>query len=152
MEKTELRGLFALAIRREVEAYDFYSKIAESMENEEVREIFRKLATEELGHKALLEKFESDPTVEMKFDRPPVDLMIAESTELPRLTMDMKPADAIALAMKKEQQACEFYRKMADGTTDEGIRKAFLGLADMELGHKARLENAFVEMGFPEVF
>jgi bifunctional DNase/RNase len=35
----------------------------------------------------------------------PPDYKVAESVELPEITIDMKPADAIALAMKKEQQA-----------------------------------------------
>ncbi len=152
MDKMELKRLLSIAIKREVEAHEFYRKIADSIENESVSEIFEQLAAEEMGHKDLLEKFENDPSAELKFDKPAADFKIAEATELPKLTTDMKPADAIALAMKKEEQAHEFYLKMAEGAGDEGTRKVFMNLADMELGHKVKLETAFVEIGYPEVF
>ncbi len=152
MDKMELKRLLSIAIKREVEAHEFYRKIADSIENDSVREIFEQLAAEEMGHKDLLEKYENDSSLELKFDRPAADFKVAEATELPNLSTDMKPADAIALAMKKEQQAHEFYLKMAGGAGDEGTKKVFKNLADMELGHKIKLESAFVEIGYPEVF
>ncbi len=152
MDKMELQRLFSIAIKREIEAYEFYKNVAQRVKNDDVRNVFLELAEQELGHKELLEKYQYDPTLEMKFESPPIDYKVAEATELPKLSMDMKPADAIALAMKKEQQAVEFYRALADGTKDAGLKKAFTSLSEMELGHKARLENVFVEIGYPEVF
>ena len=64
----------------------------------------------------------------------------------------MKPADAIALAMKKEEEAVKFYQGMAAVSQDEEIKGKFEYLAGMELIHKNRLENVFVEIGYPEVF
>lgn len=87
----------------------------------------------------------------MKIQAPP-DYKVAETTELPKLSIDMKPADAIALAMKKEQQAVEFYRALGESATDASVKKIFENLTNMELGHKHRLENVFVEIGYPEVF
>ena len=77
---------------------------------------------------------------------------VAEATELPKLTLDMQPADAIALAMKKEQQAVEFYRDLSKHCADQEIGKIFENLANMELTHKQKLENVFVEIGYPEAF
>jgi rubrerythrin len=152
MEKIVLERLFSIAIRREVEAHEFYLKMASRIDDTNAKDVFNKLAGEELGHKELLEKYMADPTLHMKFDAPPVDFKIAEATELPKFSMHMKPADAIALAMKKEQQAVEFYRQMAQGTRDADIKSVFEGLAQMELGHKARLESIFIEIGYPESF
>jgi rubrerythrin len=104
-----------------------------------------------MGHKELLEKFKYDPTMVMKIEAPP-DYKVAEATELTKLSIAMKPADAIALAMKKEQQAVEFYREFRDRATERSIKDVFENLANMELGHKHRLENVFVEIGYPEVF
>ena len=88
----------------------------------------------------------------MKIAPPAADYKVAEATELPALSIEMKPADAIALAMKKEQEAVEFYRGLADGSDDAEIKKIFENLVNMELTHKNRLENVFVEIGYPEVF
>lgn len=152
MDKIEFKKLFSQAIMREVEAHEFYRGVAERVDNESVREIFDQLAAEEMGHKDFLEKFEFDSAVEMKFIKPAKDFKVAEATALPELSIDMKPADAIALAMKKEQEAVEFYRCMADGAADDSTRTMFENLANMELGHKVKLESAFVEIGYPEVF
>jgi rubrerythrin len=54
--------------------------------------------------------------------------------------------------MKKEQQAVEFYRGLAAGSTDAEVRGVFENLANMELGHKTRLEDIYLEVGYPEAF
>ncbi|MBN2382365.1 ferritin family protein [bacterium] len=152
MDTTKIEQLFAIAVSRELEAHDFYSAAAKRMNDQNVKDIFNRLAKEEMGHYELLEKFRYDPTAIMKISAPSADWKIAESEELPTLTIDMKPKDAIALAMKKEQQAVEFYQALAKATEDASTRDMFLNLANMELGHKHRLENIFVDIGYPEVF
>jgi rubrerythrin len=153
MDKIGLSRIFSTAIQREIEAHEFYLKVAERVNNPGVQEIFRELALEELGHKELLERFKSDPTLAMKFQADkPVDYRIAEGTELPKLSIDMKPMDAIALAIKKEQKAMGFYQELARSAHEAELQKIFEGLAEMELGHKIKLENVFVDIGYPEVF
>ena len=154
MDKIELGRVFSLAIHREVEAYEFYCRVAERVRDPNVKAVFTELSQEELGHKELLERFKSDPTLVIKFnaDKPLVDYKVAETTELPKLSIDMKPADAITLAIRKEQQAMEFYQGLAQAASDAELKRIFEGLARMELGHKVKLENVFVEIGYPEVF
>jgi rubrerythrin len=64
----------------------------------------------------------------------------------------MKPADAIALAVKNVQEAMDMYTKMADCSTDAEQKKMFQSLANMEQGHKVKLEDTFTNMAFPEVW
>lgn len=52
----ELADAWKLAIRREQDAHDFYTKMAHSAEDAAAREFFESLAAEELRHKARLEK------------------------------------------------------------------------------------------------
>ena len=151
MDQIQLDRLFSMAAKRELEAKEFYTGVAETMSSTAVREIFEQLAREEMGHFELLEKFRLDPSMTMKISAPPSDWKVAESQELPPLSLDMKPADAIGLAMKKEQQAVEFYRSLAASASPD-IRDIFENLANMELGHKHKLEIAFVDIGYPEVF
>ncbi len=153
MDKIELNQLFSVAIQREIESHEFYLQVAGRVDNAGVKQVFNQLAQDELGHKELLEKFKSDPTLVMKFSETPlVDYKIAETTDEPRLSIHMKPADAIALAIKKEQRSLEFYQGLARGANDAEMKRIFETLARMELGHKVKLENVFVEIGYPEVF
>ena len=152
MNTPKIEELFTIAVRREMEAYEFYFSAAQRMKDTNVKDIFEQLAKEEMGHYELIEKFRNDPTSIMKISAPSADWKVAESEELPKLTIDMKLKDAIALAMKKEQQAVEFYRALAGSTTDGAVKAMFENLANMELGHKRRLETIFMDVGYPEAF
>jgi len=152
MEVTEIRRIFGIAIEREIEANEFYAKAAKVAKDPSVRAIFEELAKDELGHMEMLEGFLDDPTLPMKMVKPTADYHVAEETELPKLSVDMKPADAIALAMKKEQQAYEAYQKLAAQCTDPSLKVILENFANMELQHKTSLEAAFVDIGYPESF
>ncbi|MEM4248076.1 MAG: ferritin family protein [Candidatus Nanoarchaeia archaeon] len=152
MNTQEIEEIFSIALKREMEANAFYSRVAKKVKDSDVKKIFSQLAEDELGHFELLEKYKSDPTLPMKIDAPASDFKLAEHTELPPFSDDMKPKEAIALAMKKEQQAVEFYTKLAKNSSDQSIKDIFNNLANMELGHKQKLENAFIDIGYPEAF
>ena len=152
MNFEETGKLFSIAIAREIEANDFYAKAAKTALDASVRAIFLELAEDELSHMELLERLRADPTLPMKMHKPAVDYKVAEEVDLPTLSTDMKPADAIALALKAEQRAMEFYAGMAAKCADVELKGIFQSLADMEAGHKCRLEALFVDIGFPESF
>jgi rubrerythrin len=151
MAEDSLENVLMVAIEREQEASRFYEAIALKASDLNVREIFQKLAAEEREHERLLWKSKGDATLNLKFHAPR-DLKIAETVDMPELTVDMKPAEAIQWAMKKELQAAEFYRGLASLCLDGTVRSAYENLANMELGHKHRLENLFVDTGYPEAW
>lgn len=151
MDQAELIKLFDKAIGREQEAFKFYSGVAEKVKDSAVKEVFLQLAQEEKGHEEALWKFKADPTASVKF-KAPQDFKVAESVELPELSLDMKPAEAIALAMKKEQEAVELYQNLSDWSTDATLKDMYANLSNMEQGHKHRLEKLYVDIGYPEVW
>ena len=51
------------------------------------------------------------------------DYKVAESIEKPKLSLGMKTADAIVLAIKNEEEAMEMYKKMAKCSTDAEQKK-----------------------------
>ena len=152
MTATDIKKLFDFAIQQEFDAYDFYKSAGNKVENRAVKKIFEELAGEELGHANLLEHYKIDSTLVGKFNTLNVDYMIAETQEMPALSLSLKPADAIAIAMKREQLAAELYKAMSSSAVSQIEKQAFDSLMNMELNHKHRLENAFVEIGYPEVF
>ena len=152
METTDINELIDFAITQEHAAYDFYKAAAEKVDNPGVKELFLELAQDENGHANLLEMYRDNKTIGELFNTQVVDYKITETQDEPDLLITMKPADAIVIAMKREQAAAEMYRAMAKIATTEAIKDTLEKLANMEMGHKHKLENAFVDIGYPEVF
>jgi rubrerythrin len=148
----DVKSLFKMAIGQEIEACEFYKKASEKVANPGVKEIFLQLSADEAEHAVTLRKYEQDTALSTKFIAPEVDYAIADNKDAPVLSISMKPADAILLAAKKEQEASEFYTALSTKATDKEIVKILQSLAAMELGHKQKLENAFVQIGYPESF
>ncbi|MDY0059604.1 MAG: ferritin family protein [Myxococcota bacterium] len=151
VDDQEIFHILLMAIRSEEEAHRFYTDVAARVTDPSVQATFQELAREELGHKQFLESCQHDPLLLAKIPAAP-DYRVAEATAEPALSIALKPAEALALAMKKEEQAARLYEGLAAQTTDPEYRRMFEGLARMELGHKHGLENLFVSIGFPEVF
>lgn len=146
------KEILKMAVGNEVEAYEFYRDAAAKMKDPAMKKTFMELADEESGHKVLLEGFLSNEMKDMKFIDEK-DYKVAETVEAPQtLSTDMAFKDAIALAMKKEQEAMEMYQQFADASEGAKQKETFLELAKMEKGHKVRLEGIYTDIAFIEVW
>jgi len=150
MQAEEYKKIIAGAVANEIEAYEFYQGVSEKVEDGSMKAIFKELANEEKKHKNSLEGFLSN-LKPMRFDAKK-DYKISETVEKPRLSVDMKPSDAIALAMKNEEEAMNMYTELANCSSDQKQKEVFQALARMEQGHKARLEDMYTGMAFPEAW
>mgnify|MGYP001484251402 CR=1 FL=1 len=152
MDRGTYQKILNDAIQGEIEAQQFYRTVADKVTDGHLRAMFQGFADEELKHRRILEGFKEKPDMAIHFARVP-DFHLSESMAASAsLSMEMKPADAIALAMKKEEAAMRHYTQLADACGDAAQQKVFRELAAMERGHKAKMENAFVDIGFPEVW
>lgn len=146
------KEILKMAVGNEVEAYEFYRDAATKMKDPAMKKTFQELAEEEAGHKTLLEGYLYDEMKDLKFNEEK-DYKVAETIEAPQaLSTDMAFKDAIALAMKKEQEAMEMYQQFADASIGAKQKETFLELANMEKGHKVRLENIYTDIAFTEVW
>lgn len=146
------KEILKMAVGNEVEAFEFYRDAAAKMKDPAMKKTFQELADEESGHKVLLEGFLSNEMKDMKFSDEK-DYKVAETVEAPQtLSTDMAFKDAIALAMKKEQEAMEMYQQFADASEGAKQKETFLELAKMEKGHKVRLEEIYTNVAFIEVW
>lgn len=151
MENRMERNTLKFAIHNEIKAHQFYEEVARKVDNRALKELFGDLAQEENSHRVILESFHGpDPSIMVFPDVP--DYHVAETVDELELSTNMKPADAFALAMKKEQEAMELYTWMAGASADSKQKELLLELAAMEKSHKFRMEQAFVDIGYPEVW
>ena len=148
---SEYKDIIKQAIANEVEARKFYEDAANTLKDPHLKSLFFSLAEEEKKHRDILTKIYTSNTIDRYFSETR-DYKVAETVEAPELSMDMKPADAFALAMKKEEEAMKQYSEMADLCDDEEKRQVFLDLAAMERDHKLKMETAFTDIGYPEVW
>lgn len=151
MQSENYKKILAFAVENEVEAYEFYKGVAEKTQDANLKQIFEELASEEKGHEQLLQGFLATGANPLIFVET-ADYKVAETIDKPKLSLEMKPVDAIALAMKNEAEAMEMYQKLAENSTDADQKEMFLNLAKMEQGHKTRLEDLYTNMAFPEVW
>ncbi len=151
MDIKEFDAIMDMAIAAEVEAYEFYSNVAAISKDDSMKKIFGELAQEESGHKVSLESIKSKELQNFSFTTA-TDYKISTTVDMPKLSMDMKPADAIALAMKKEEEAMKMYTGLANAATDTEKKALFMSLANMESGHKAKMEDLYTQTAFPEVW
>jgi rubrerythrin len=54
--------------------------------------------------------------------------------------------------MKNEEIAMKKYQGLADDCQDPDLKSVFTSLASMEKDHKFKMENAFVDVAYPEVW
>lgn len=150
MNKEEYKKVISMAVGNEIEAYDFYTAAGEKIENANLKSIFKDLAAEEKKHQDFLQGLLTQAKP-MKFDES-VDYKIAETVDAPTLSITMKPADAMALAMKKEEEAMVMYADLAKASSDKEQKQMFEALSSMEQGHKVKLEGIYSEMAYVEVW
>lgn len=151
MNLSEYKEIIKAAIANEVEARKFYEDAAKTLKDPFLKKLFASLAEEEKRHRDILTTIYTSNTVDRYFSETR-DYKVAETVDEPELSMDMQPAQAFALAMKKEAAAMQQYTEMAAMCLDEDKRQVFLDLAAMERDHKLKMESAFVDIGYPEVW
>jgi rubrerythrin len=151
MNKNAFYETLIYAISNEVEAEEFYLEASRKLSDPFLKELFLRLSREEKRHQRILEGFQEKTPVDFHFKEVP-DYRVSEHVERPRLSTAMKPADALALAMKNEEEAMNHYTRLADSVSDTEMKRVFYELAAMEREHKFSMEKAFVDIGFPEVW
>ena len=130
--------VLVFAIERETEAHDFYTELAERVENPALKKALEGFAFEELGHKMKLEAVRES---ELVINAEEVHgLAIADYVVDVKARDDMDYADALLIAMKKEKAAFRLYSDLAELSEDAKLREMFLALAAEEAKHKLRFE------------
>ncbi len=151
MKAEDAKKIISTAIDREVEAYTFYRTISDKVKDSVLKNLFDELAGEEKQHREFLQGMLSKDVTKMHFD-PKKDYKVVNAMPSPPLSVDMKPLDGLVIAIKKELEAMQMYTQLANLSAETEQKLLFSQLANMESGHKARLEDIYTNMAFPEVW
>ncbi len=151
MKPEDFEKIISSAIDSEVESYTFYKSVADRAKDKSLKTIFLDLAEDEKGHREYLQRVLTRGLKEMHFIDAP-DYKVTDTLNEPELSVDMKPLDGLLLAIKKELQAAQMYTRLARASADAEQKMVFEQLANMEKGHKARLEDIYTNMAYPEAW
>ena len=151
MDKKEYDSILASAMAAEVQAQHLYADLAAKAKHAYLKSMFEGFVLEEQQHEKILNSFRAKGTGHIHFKGAP-DFKVSETVKRPQVSANMKPADVIALAMKDEEDAMNHYLSLAQLCVDPEQKNVFQELAKMEREHKHKMENAFVDIGYPEVW
>ena len=145
--KLSIIEIIGLAVKNEDDAALFYTDFAQLIDNELVKAKFTSLAEEEKKHGKMLADFYMKLTKETT--PPPKVPDAARSADESRVEFTVDSIeDLLNLAIKKEREASEFYRKAAEKSENNSGRRMLEYLARIELLHEAALKeelNAFLQ-------
>jgi rubrerythrin len=142
--------ILEFAMAREEESYQFYASLATRTERPWMQEVFEEFATEELGHKAKLQRVRESGRM-LSAESKVLDLKMSDYLVAGEVSGEMDYQQALIVAMQKEKASFKLYTNLADRVDDEGLRTMFLGLAQEEARHKLRFEVEYDEVILTEM-
>ncbi len=146
MEFQNLTEVLRSAILKEEESYDLYSGFGSMVKNIAARKLLNDLASQELGHKRMLEEALSGKNIERIGGKQRViDLHLSDYMVVETVTPDSDPQQVMLFAMKREQQSYDWYSMLLENYQGTELEALFSRLAREELRHKTILEREYEE-------
>jgi len=140
-----IQEIFAFAISKEEASYLFYTDMARMVGNKAVSRFFEDFAAEELRHREQLqlEIMKTGKVVNTGEDW--LNRTRAEDALEGDFPEGFDCADALRLAIEKENAAFKLYIDLLKLTEDEEASAMFTALAEEEIRHKIKFESAYEE-------
>lgn len=145
MDRQTIHSIIDFAIDTEIDSYDFYKEAINKTEDIQAKIIFGNLAEEELKHKEFLEKLLKDDSYSFDFEQF-TDYKISEDIYKDDYSEQIDLKDAIAIAIKKEEEAMYMYKALSDDSVNKEVKDLFLDLSKMEQMHKVKLEEIYIKL------
>jgi rubrerythrin len=133
--KKEMAEILKIGIKTEIEGQNFYTKMAQNIENPEIKKRIQMMAADEMVHeKRLRELYDKiiggDPE-----SLPKEGLDIFKSVFGDKKLEERDKFKFIDLAMDSELKSARLYKDGEDKADDPGVRKVFSELVAQEDGH-----------------
>jgi len=151
MNETTLTEVLDTAIRREREAYGFYTDLKGRVQDDSTHQTLDFIATEELKHEAFLVKYKDGKlgagALQM---RQAIHYKIAEYLEEPSVTEVMSSQEVFLIAAHRESRSHRFYTELAALHEDPELKEILMKMANEELKHKEKMEYLYANTAFPQ--
>jgi rubrerythrin len=137
-----LEEIISFAVEREETAYRLYKRAAELSTNIASKKMFEEMAAEEAGHKEVFSRIDLDKAENHRSIKIP-DMKISQYLVDVKFRKDMTYQEILTFAMKAEESAYKLYEAAADAVEDPKLKNVLKVFADVERGHKARIEQLY---------
>ena len=140
------KDIFDLAVQNETDAALLYSKMSKNTKDTTSKIMLEELAKEELQHKVVLEKLfatVNDFNTNFISNEKEVDIKLSDYLAEVELKENSTMQETLIYAMQAEKIAFELYTSLAKISSNKKVKKILIGLADIEMGHKNKLEKLY---------
>ncbi len=144
MKFVTLDDVIKFAVEREDTAYKLYKRAAELSTSISSRKMFEELAAEEATHKDVFSKIDIEKAEHHKLCTLPESSIAKYLADIP-FRADLTYSEILAFALKTEENAYQLYKAAAGMTDDEKLQKVLMNFADVELGHRRKIEEIYEE-------
>ncbi len=143
----ELAELLDTAIYKEIASQAFYIAGQSKTQDPGAKVLLKELAEEELKHAELLKSIKEKGLEKQSCQQEKIpDLMISEYLTGSDTLEGAGLQDTLIFAIKREQQAIEFYSNMMGVIRDETAKRLCQRLVREELKHKLKLEMFYDDL------
>ncbi len=137
-----LDEIIKFAVKREEAAYQLYKNAAAISTSISAKKMFEEMAAEEAGHKEVFGKMSLERAEEYKAIKIAAMNIGKYLTEVP-LKPNMTYQEILTYAMKAEEEAYQLYTAAAESVEDPKLKKVLTVFADVEKGHKIKIEKLY---------
>ena len=148
-----IREIIEMAIQREIEAHELYTRAAAMVEAPHFADLLRDLAAQELGHRRRLEALLAGDvfeTVSQAQRKQVVDLKITDYLVAVPLNDRSDFQDILIVAGQREKASYELYTALAQVAETPESLQLFEYLAAEEAAHKNRVETMYEQYVYRE--
>lgn len=137
-----LEEILNYAIEKEFEAAKFYNDLQEMVKHNSSKVFLKELEEMELKHAEILKEY-LDNKAEISVIAEQENLKISDSFDNVEITDSLSFQQIIIVAMKREENAMNLYKSLADQIEDSNAKNIFLRLSQEEAKHKYSLEKMY---------
>ena len=139
-----INDVIEFAVQREDTAFRLYKLAAQLTNEPSARKMFEEFAVEESTHKSVFSRIAESRSEDASACVLPEPSIAAYMVDVP-FRVDMTYREILTYALKAEDGAYNLYRAAAGATDNEELRKILLNFAEVELGHRRRIEAIYEE-------
>jgi rubrerythrin len=122
MDLESYKQVISDAIKSEIEAKEFYEKVALRIKDSFLTELFEKFAREEAKHEKILTAILNKEKMDTSFFNFEKDFKVSETIDMPEVNDNMDLKNAIGIAMKNEELAMKKYTALAENCDDSQLK------------------------------